>query len=79
MTINIFQTGSGHGMSFLIIVKSILRLIRSESLRRREGSRALKEDKRQRFFSFKPRADDCTTKQLILLKDMFSFSETLDK
>ena len=39
MTINIFQTGSGHGMSFLIIVKSILRLIRSGSLRRREGSR----------------------------------------
>ena len=44
MTINIFQTGSGHGMSFLIIVKSILRLIRSGSLRRREGSRALKEE-----------------------------------
>ena len=24
------------------------------------------------FLFFKPRADDCTTKQLILLKDMFS-------
>ena len=23
------------------------------------------------FFSFKPRVDDCTTKQLMLLKDMF--------
>ena len=50
MTINIFQTGSGHGMSFLIIVKSILRLIRSESLRRREGSRALKEEKKTKVF-----------------------------
>ena len=58
------------------------RLIRSpESPRRKKGSRALKEEvgvwgsqggEKDKFFFFKPRADDCTTKQLILLKDMFS-------
>ena len=26
------------------------------------------------FFFYKPRDDDCTTKQLILLKDMFSLN-----
>ena len=26
------------------------------------------------LFFYKPRADDCTTKQLILLKDMFSLN-----
>ena len=34
------------------------------------GSGTLKEEKGKTFF-FKPRADDCTTKQLILLKDIF--------
>ena len=43
-----------------------------ESPRRREGSGVLKEEKRTNIFFFKPRADDCTTKQLILLKDIFS-------
>ena len=49
-------------------------LIRSLGpLRRRKGSGALKEEKRTNFFFFfKPRSDDCTTKQLILLKIMFS-------
>ena len=50
------------------------------SLRRRKGSGALKEEtevwssqggeKDKHFSFFKPRADDCTTKQLILLKDI---------
>jgi len=50
------------------------------SPRRRKGSGALEEEtgvwssqggeKDKHFFSFKPRADDCTTKQLILLKDV---------
>ena len=40
--------------------------------KRRQGSEVLKEEKRTKaFFFFKPRADDCTTKQLILLKDIF--------
>ena len=40
-----------------------------QSPRRREGSGVLKEEKRTNIFFFKPRADDYTTKQLILLKD----------
>ena len=58
------------------------RLINPESPRRREWSGALEEgievlssqggEKNKFCFFFKPRADDCTTKQLILLKDMFS-------
>ena len=59
------------------------RLIRNpESLRGREWSGALEEgievlssqegEKNKFCFFFKPRADDCTTKQLILLKDMFA-------
>jgi len=52
-------------------------LIRSPgSPRRREGSGAFEEEMEvwssqggENFF--KPRADDCTTKQLVLLKDMF--------
>jgi hypothetical protein len=57
-------------------------LIRSPGFpRRREGSEALKEEigvwgsqggEKDNIFFFKPRADDCTTKQLILLKDIFS-------
>ena len=31
MTINVFQTGSGHGMSFLMIVKSFLRQVDKNS------------------------------------------------
>ena len=59
------------------------RLIRSlRSPRRRNQSGVLKEkigvwssqgrEKDRHFFSYKPRADDCTTKQPILLKRMFS-------
>ena len=51
------------------------RLIRSlGSPRRRKGSRVLKEEKRTKVFfsSLKRRANDYTTKQLILLKGMFS-------
>ena len=49
------------------------RLIRNlGSLRRKKGSGALKEEKRtNHFFSSKSWANDYTTKQLILLKDMF--------
>ena len=59
------------------------RLIRNPgSPRRRKGSRALEEEigiwssqgrekDKKIFFFFKPRADDCTTKQLISPKDMF--------
>ena len=39
------------------------------------GSRGLEFSRKRKgkiFFFLKPRADDCTTKQLILLKDMFS-------
>ena len=58
------------------------RLIRSLwSPRRRKESGALEEEigfwscqggEKDKSFFFKPRADDCTTKQLILLKDMLS-------
>ena len=58
------------------------RLIRSlGSPRRRNPSGALKEKigvwssqgrEKDKHFFYKPRADDCTTKQLILLKDVFS-------
>ena len=49
------------------------------SLRRKRGlgllgqrSGVLKEEKKTNAFFSKPRADDYTIKQLILLKDMFS-------
>ena len=42
------------------------------SWRKREGSGILKEEERTSVFFVKPRANDCTTKQLILLKDMLS-------
>ena len=42
------------------------------SWRKREGSGILKEEKRTNVFFVKPTANDCTTKQLILLKDILS-------
>ena len=42
------------------------------SWRKREGTGILKEEERTNVFFVKPRANDCTTKQLILLKDMLS-------
>ena len=66
MMINIFQTGSGHGMSFLMMVKSILRQVDKKSGVPEEeggvwgsqgGDRGLelsRRRKRQRFFSLSP-------------------------
>ena len=66
MTINVFQTGSGHGMSFLMIVKSFLRQVDKNSRVPEEeggvwgsqgGDRGLefsRRRKRQRFFSLSP-------------------------